>query len=82
MRESSLMLILVLQKQMLRVRLGFSLMHKAFDMGKPKWCKEGKVYGQKVLAFEFGLFFVLWTQSGYGKAISLYVYICIQKNLF
>ena len=33
MRESSLMLILVLQKQMLHVMLGFSLMHKAFDMG-------------------------------------------------
>ena len=30
--------------------------------------ERGKVYGQKVLAFEFGLVFVLWTQSGYGKA--------------
>ena len=67
MRESSLMLILVLQKQMLHEMLGFSLIHKAFWYGKPQWCKEGKVYGQKVLAFEFGLVFVLWTQIGYGK---------------
>ena len=27
-----------------------------------------KVYGQKVLAFEMGLVFVLWNQNDYGKA--------------
>ena len=73
------MFILVLQKQMLHVMLGFSLMHKAFDMGSHSRVKRSKFMDKRFQPLNLVQFLFYGLKLVMERLISLYVSLCIQN---